>query len=403
MNSTGKRKESISRVILIVLDSVGVGEMPDAAKYNDSGANTLGNIARNYKGLKIPNMISLGASNIDTIDALPKCSNVLGSYAKLAEVSPGKDTTTGHWEMMGIRLEQEFPTYPHGFPKDLLDEFERATGRKAIGNKAASGTEIIKELGEEHQKTGALIVYTSADSVFQIAAHEETVPIETLYEYCRTARKLLVGRHAVGRVIARPFEGSPGNYKRTPRRHDYSLEPPPNMLDFLKESGIRTAGVGKIFDIFAGRGLSDYVTTTSNLDGIKKTIGYIERFSTGLIFTNLVDFDMAYGHRRDIDGYAKALMEFDSNLPEIMKKLKESDVLMITADHGCDPAFVKTTDHTREFVPLLIYGHGIRNGNNLSTVNGFGCIAKTIGGMLGLSDEYLGRINGEDLGPRILA
>ncbi|MEZ7893328.1 MAG: phosphopentomutase [Candidatus Wallbacteria bacterium] len=399
---TETNKDAISRVILIVLDSVGVGQMPDSLKYGDDGVNTFNNIAKNTKNFKVPNLISLGVSNIDTIDALPKCSNVLGSYAKLKELSPGKDTTTGHWEMMGIVLEQEFPTYPNGFPQDLLSEFERLTGRKAIGNCTASGTEIIQRLGEEHQKTGALIVYTSADSVFQIAAHEKTVPIEKLYEYCKIARNLLKGKHAVGRVIARPFEGEPGAYKRTPRRHDYSLEPSLHLLDYLKDAGIRTAGVGKIYDIFACRGLTDYITTTSNADGIKKTLDYIDRFNTGLIFTNLVDFDMVYGHRRDIPGYANSLMEFDAQLPEIIKRMKDNDLLMITADHGCDPAYIKTTDHTREFVPLLIYGKQVKSSLNLGTIDGFTCIAKTIGSLLGLPAETLSKVKGEDLTDKII-
>ena len=399
---TNKANGSISRVILIVLDSVGVGEMPDAAQYGDTGANTFSNIGRDYKNFKVDNLVKLGISNIDSVVSLPKCESPIGCYAKLEEVSPGKDTTTGHWEMMGVKLSQEFPTYPNGFPREVLDEFEKQTGRKAIGNCAASGTEIIERLGEEHQKTGALIVYTSADSVFQIAAHEQTVPIDKLYEYCKIARGILRGKHAVGRVIARPFEGAPGAYKRTPRRHDYSLEPPKNLLDFLKESGIRTAGVGKIYDIFACRGLSDYVTTTSNLDGISKTLDYMDRFSTGLIFTNLVDFDMVYGHRRDVEGYAKSLMEFDARLPEIIKNMNENDVLMITADHGCDPTYTKTTDHTREYVPLLICGQRVRKGLDLKTVRGFTCISKTIGRLLGLSGEYMSQIDGEDLTDRII-
>ena len=399
---TNQVKDSIARIILIVLDSVGVGAMPDAAQYGDAGANTLSNIGRDYKNFKIDNLVKLGISNIDTVTSLAKYESPEGAYAKLEELSPGKDTTTGHWEMMGIKLEQEFPGYPDGFPPEVIEEFENRTGCKTIGNRAASGTQIIEELGETHQKTGALIVYTSADSVFQIAAHEQTVPIEKLYEYCKIARAILRGKHAVGRVIARPFEGVAGAYKRTSRRHDYSLEPPENLLDFLKEAGMRTAGVGKIYDIFAGRGLSDYITSSSNLDGINKTIGYMHRFSTGLIFTNLVDFDMVYGHRRDVEGYAKSLMEFDSHLPEIIKNMNEKDILMITADHGCDPTFVKTTDHTREYVPLLIYGQRVKKGLNLNTIKGFTCIAQTIGSLLGLSGDYLSRIQGEDLSDKIL-
>jgi len=399
---TTQTNDSISRVIIIVLDSVGIGEMPDADKYGDVGSNTFSNIGKAAKEFKIPNLISLGISNIDTVTSVSKCSNPIGTYAKLAELSPGKDTTTGHWEMMGVTLEQEFPSYPNGFPREVLDEFEKQTGRKTIGNYAASGTEIIKDLGEEHQKTGSLIVYTSADSVFQIAAHEETVPLETLYEYCKMARNILRGKHAVGRVIARPFIGSPGEYKRTSHRHDFSLEPPANLLDYLKESGIRTAGVGKIYDIFACRGLSDYVTTSSNADGVKKTLDYMDRFNTGLIFTNLVDFDMVYGHRRDVEGYAKSLMEFDAQLPEIMNRMNDNDVLMITADHGCDPTYTKTTDHTREYVPLLIYGNCVKRGFDLRTVDGFSCIAKTAGRMLGLSGEYLSKIAGVDLTEKIM-
>ena len=302
----------------------------------------------------------------------------VASYARLAETSKGKDTTIGHWEIAGIISERPLPTYPEGFPKEVLDEFSRLTGRGILCNKPYSGTEVIKEFGEEHMKTGDLIVYTSADSVFQVAAHEEIVPIDELYRYCEMARTLLQGEHSVGRVIARPFLGTPGNFARTPRRHDYSLLPPETtMLDVLKEAGYATRGVGKIYDIFAGKSISDTVRIQNNVDGMEKTIAIMEKDFKGLCFVNLVDFDMVYGHRNDIDGYAKAATVFDKQLQEFVEKMRDSDVLMITADHGCDPGF-KGTDHSREYVPFLVYGKDIKAGVNLGTRASFADIAATI-------------------------
>ncbi len=368
----------INRVTLIVLDSAGVGELPDAADYGDKGANTFGNLARAAGGLKLPNMEKMGLGNIIDIQGVsPVEAPESSAYGKASEASSGKDTTIGHWEIAGIIKKNPFPTYPNGFPKEIIEEFESKTGRKVIGNCVASGTQIIEELGDEHVETGALIVYTSADSVFQIAAHEEIVPIDELYRYCEIAREML----SVGRVIARPFIGKSGEYTRTSNRHDYSIEPEGDtVLDRLKSAGKDVLGVGKIYDIFAGRGLTDYVRSKSNMDGVDKTIEYLKQDNKGLIFTNLVDFDMSFGHRRDVQGYKNALEEFDARLPEIMSHMKEDDVLMLTADHGCDPTH-KGTDHTREYIPILVHGKGIQ-GANLGVRNSFADIANTIEEML---------------------
>lgn len=342
------------RIIWIVLDSVGIGELPDAADYGDVGRDTLGHIARS-RPLKLPNLVHLGLANIKPLAHLSPPAHPAGCYGKGATVSPGKDTTTGHWEMAGIWLEQAFPVYPNGFPRELIAEFERQIGRRTLGNKPASGTEVIKELGEEHVRTGFPIVYTSGDSVFQIAAHEDVIPVPELYRMCEIARKLLDGPNRVGRVIARPFTGRAGNFRRTERRHDYAVEPPrPMLLDVLAERGVPVFGVGKIHDIYNGRGVADYATTKNNADGMAKLTEAVSSRKNGLIFANLVDFDMLYGHRKDVEGFARSLEEFDALLGPFLSRLGASDLLLITADHGCDPDPVNpTTDHSREYVPIL--------------------------------------------------
>ncbi|GFZ34153.1 phosphopentomutase [Clostridium zeae] len=368
----------IKRVIWIVLDSVGIGELPDAAKYGDVGSNTLGHVAEFNNGLIIPNMENIGLGNIAGITSLNEVVSPTGCYGKIHEASNGKDTVTGHWEMVGVKSEIAFPTYPDGFPKSVIDKFEEFTGRKVIGNKSASGTEILDELGEEHMKTGALIVYTSADSVFQIAAHEDIVPLEDLYKYCEFAREMLTGEESVARVIARPFLGNPGSFTRTPNRRDYALLPPHDtLLDLLAKKGLNVMAVGKIEDIFSGRGITEAVHTKDNMDGVDKTLEYIKEDKDGLIFTNLVDFDMKWGHRRDAKSYGKGLEEFDARLPEIISSMKDTDVLFITADHGCDPTF-RGTDHTREYVPFLAYGAQLKKGFNLGTRIGFFDMGQTI-------------------------
>ena len=352
------------RILWIVLDSVGIGELPDAADYGDVGRDTLGHVARS-RPLQLPNLVRLGLGNIKPLAHLPPHPHPEGSYGKGATVSPGKDTTTGHWEMAGIWLDQAFPVYPDGFPKPLIEEFERQIGRLTLGNKPASGTEIIKELGEEHVRTGHPIVYTSGDSVFQIAAHEEVIPIAELYRQCEIARKLLDGPHRVGRVIARPFTGQDGSFRRTERRHDYAVEPPrPMLLDVLEERRIPVFGVGKIHDIYNGRGVDSYVTTRNNADGMAKISQTLARQPSGLIFANLVDFDMLYGHRKDVEGFAQSLEEFDTQLGPLLSSLQSNDLIMITADHGCDPDPINpTTDHSREYVPILAYTPGSPGAN----------------------------------------
>ncbi len=379
----------MKRIFLIVLDSVGIGEMPDAADYGDKGTNTLA-AAASSPFFSMPNMRKLGLFNIDGVTCGQKTDTPAASIARMKEASKGKDTTIGHWEIAGIVSERPLPTYPDGFPQEVLDEFSEKTGRGVLCNKPYSGTEVIRDYGDEHVKTGKLIVYTSADSVFQVAAHEEVVPLEKLYEYCHTAREMLQGEHGVGRVIARPFVGSSGNYTRTPHRHDYSLLPPKKtMLDVLKEAGKEVLAVGKINDIFAGRGITDFVYTESNQDGIEKTLAWMDRDFEGICFTNLVDYDMLYGHRRDIDGYAKALTYFDNRLPEILAKLGEEDVLMITADHGCDPAYQLSTDHTREHTPFIMYGKQI-TPVNYGTRKSFADIAATVLTLLGVPGHIAG-------------
>ena len=379
----------MKRIFLFVLDSFGIGAMPDSESFGDVGVNTLAACATS-KELNIPNMIAAGLGSIDGVSCLSG-EHVAGACARLQEASMGKDTTIGHWEIAGIVSPNPLPTYPEGFPEEVLEPFRQATGRGILANAPWSGTAVIEEFGDEHVKTGDLIVYTSADSVFQIAAHEEVVPLEQLYEYCRIARQQLPGKHGVGRVIARPFIGTSGAYKRTSNRHDYSLEPPARtMLDAIKESGKASIGVGKIHDIFAGRGTTEHVYNKSNTNGMEHAMHYADVDFEGLCFVNLVDFDMLYGHRRDIDGYAKALTEFDRWLPGFMAKMGEEDLVMITADHGCDPAYAATTDHTREYVPLLILGKGVKNVN-LGTRTNFADIAATVTELLEVPFETPGR------------
>ena len=364
----------IKRVFIIVLDSVGIGAAPDAADFGDAGANTMYRIF-DSEYFNIPNLIDLGLGSIEGIDYLPASWSHKAAVCRLEEKSRGKDTTTGHWEMMGIISKKPMPTYPDGFPKEILDEFSRRVGRGVICNKPYSGTDVIRDYGKQHVDTGDLIVYTSADSVFQIAAHEELVPPETLYEYCRIAREILQGDHAVGRVIARPFVGTEGAYKRTENRHDFSLTPPaPTAMDAIGNAGLDVISIGKIYDIFSGAGIKKSLPTHNNREGMQTLLEVQKTDFRGLCFANLVDFDMLYGHRQDIDGYAKALSEFDAWLPEFMAGMEESDVLMITADHGCDPGD-NSTDHTREMVPLIIYGSQIRPCN-METHVGFANIGK---------------------------
>ena len=388
----------INNVTLIVLDSVGIGELPDAYKYGDEGSNTLGNILKNVENIKLKNLNKLGLGSIEGVDGLGHIDEVIGSYGRLKEKSAGKDTTNGHWEIGGIILNEPFPTFPNGFPSELIQKFEGLIGTKILGNKAASGTKIIEELGEEHIKTGYPIVYTSADSVFQIAAHEEVIPVNRLYEMCEIARRILVDKYAVGRVIARPFIGQPGAFVRTSNRRDFSLKPVEDtMLDIIKKAGLNVMAVGKIEDIFCGQGITESVHTKDNMDGVDKTIEFIKKHKKGLIFTNLVDFDMKYGHRNDVKGYAQALEEFDLRIPEIIENLQDDEVLIITADHGCDPT-TASTDHSREYVPVLIYGKKIKKGINIGTRNTFADIGATVLDLLGLK----GLSNGESFAHLIL-
>ncbi len=376
------------RIFLIVLDSVGIGEMPDAKNYGDEGSNTLKSCYDTGK-LCVPNMEKLGLFNIDGNDYAKPCENPIGVYGRMTEKSKGKDTTTGHWEMMGIILESPFPTYPDGFPEEIISEFEKRTGRKVICNKTYSGTEVIKDYGEEHMKTGALIVYTSADSVFQIAAHEDIVPVETLYEYCETAREILCGKHAVGRVIARPFEAE-YPFKRTSRRHDFSLKPTgKTALLYISESGLETIGVGKIYDIFAADGITKAIRVIGNDIDMEETLKIQSEDFKGLCFVNLVDFDMSFGHRNDVSGYTNALNEFDLWLGKFIGNMRDEDLLIITADHGCDPV-TESTDHSREYTPLLTYRNGI-TPKNLGTRDSFSDIGKTICACLSVKNELVGK------------
>lgn len=385
-------EHDMKRIFLVVLDSVGVGELPDANLYGDVGSNTL-YAASTSSYFHMPNMQSLGLFHIDGVrekfNIGPDVSYE-GCVGRLAEKSKGKDTTTGHWEIAGLIMDRPFPTYPQGFPDDIIKSFERETGRKVLCNLPYSGTDVIRDYGKEHVETGALIVYTSADSVFQIAAHEEVIPLTELYRYCEIARRLLTGQHGVGRVIARPFLGTFPDYKRTVNRHDFSLVPPePTMLDLLKEAGRQTLAVGKIYDIFAEKGITDTVRTHDNAEGIEKLIERMKWEFEGLCFVNLVDFDMIYGHRNDVDGYAKALTSFDEKLPDILAGLREEDILMITADHGCDP-LTPSTDHSREYIPLVIYGDSVKKGFNLGTRQTYADIAATVLDYFGVDNKTAG-------------
>jgi len=390
-------------VFLIVLDSFGIGEMADAPQYGDENVNTLRSVAAS-SCFRVPNLERLGLFQIDGVAEEPAIrslatvdkAQVIGRYARMAERSRGKDTTIGHWEIAGLVSHRPLPTYPQGFPKEVLEEFSRRTGRGVLCNLPYSGTRVIQEYGDAHMRTGDLIVYTSADSVFQIAAHEEIVPVEQLYAYCRMAREILQGEHGVGRVIARPFVGPAGGmFTRTPRRHDFSLEPPGvTMLDQLSQAGKSVIAVGKIQDIFAGKGITEHVYTGGNEEGISRTLEYLDRDFEGLCFVNLVDYDMLYGHRRDVEGYARALSDFDEKLPEIMEKMGSEDLLMITADHGCDPAYTRTTDHTREYTPFLLYGRNVIPGN-MGTRDTFADIGATVLQYFGIRPE----IDGEGMFP----
>ena len=379
----------MKRIFLIVLDSFGVGALPDSKDFGDVGVNTLAACATSSQ-LQIPTMIAAGLGLIDGVSCLPKPTAPTGAYGRLVEASMGKDTTIGHWEIAGVVSPKPMPTYPNGFPEEVLAPFRAATGRGILCNQPISGTKAIELYGDEHVRTGDLIVYTSADSVFQIAAHEEVVPLEELYRDCRIARQQLQGKHGVGRVIARPFVGTSGNYRRTSNRHDFSLEPPSEtMLDAIQKAGLASIAVGKIFDIFAGRGMTEHVYNASNADGLDHAMDYAKEDFHGLCFVNLVDFDMLYGHRRDIDGYAKALTEFDRWLPSFLEQLGDEDLVMITADHGCDPAYLATTDHTREYVPLLVLGKAVKPVN-LGTRKTFADIAATVTALLGVPYETPG-------------
>jgi phosphopentomutase len=369
------------RACVIVLDAVGAGELPDAGQYGDEGSNTLGNVAKAVGGLDLPNMEALGLGNVEPLEGCPPQPGAPAVAGRLLERSKGKDTTTGHWEMMGIVTAQAFPTYPHGFPHDVIDPFMHKTGRGVLGNKVASGTEIIQELGEEHQKTGKWIVYTSADSVFQIAAHEQTVPLEELYEACRDAREILTGKHAVGRVIARPFIGEPGNYTRTPNRHDFSLVPrTPNYLTLVRDAGTKVYGVGKIGDIFAHQNIDESQPTKSNIDGIQATEKLLQELDEGFVFVNLVETDMLWGHRNDPVNFHRCLQDFDRRLPDLLEALRPGDLLIITSDHGCDPT-TPSTDHSREYAMLLAYVAG-RNAAGQIHEGEFGDVGATVNAWL---------------------
>lgn len=380
----------MKRAILIVLDSVGIGEMPDAHLYGDVGSNTLGNIAKAVGGMDIPNLEASGLGNIAPLLGVKNQDKPLAAFGKSAELSVGKDTVTGHWEMSGVILEKPLNTYPDGFSKEIMDAFEEKIGRKTIGNEVASGTEIIERLGEEHVKTGYPIIYTSADSVFQIAAHEEVIPLKELYRYCEIAREMLVGDWQVGRVIARPFIGEDGAFKRTSNRKDYSLDPfNKTILEYVKEAGKNVMCVGKIEDVFNSIGVTHSVHTKNNLEGVRETLHFMEKDMPGLIWANLVDFDMQFGHRNDYNGYYNAIREFDEKLPEILGKMSDEDILIITADHGCDPT-TASTDHSREYIPILVYGRSVKAGADLGTRRTFSDIGKTILDYLDIENELYG-------------
>lgn len=384
-------RKMMKRIFLIVLDSFGIGAAPDAADFGDENTNTLGSVVKSEKFF-CPNLQKLGLFNIEGVTCAAPVERPAGNYGRLREKSRGKDTIIGHWELAGIISKKAMPVFPDGFPAGFVEELEKRTGRKCICNKPYSGTEVIKKYGEEHLKTGDLILYTSADSVCQIAANEAVIPVEQLYSYCETARELLAGDLAVGRVIARPFTGtSAENFTRTPNRHDFALSPPsPTMLDILESHGKDVISIGKIRDIFNGKGITESYKTTGNADGMEKISKISERDFSGLCFLNLVDFDMLYGHRRDVDGYAQALTDFDRFLTDFMQDMKADDLLMITADHGCDPAYMKTTDHTREEVPVLMYSKSVRGGVNYGIRDGFTCVANTVCRQLGLESDFYG-------------
>jgi phosphopentomutase len=388
------RMRPFNRIILVVLDSLGIGAQPDAADWGDAGRDTLGHIAEHYR-LNIPNFARLGLANIRPLAGVDPVARPEGAYGKATLLSPGKDTTAGHWEMAGVILDRPFPTYPHGFPRDLMDRFEQAIGRKTLGNYPASGTEIIKQLGEEHVKTGRPIVYTSGDSVFQVAAHEDIIPIEELYRICSIARELLQGENRVGRVIARPFTGAPGSFKRTERRHDYAVEPPrPMLLDLLAGGGLEVTGIGKIPDIFLKRGISRALPGRNNREALESTVSALDNARPGLVFTNMVDFDMLYGHRLDIEGYAHAIEEADALLPRLLSGLSPADLLILTADHGCDP-LGPSTDHSREYVPVLATGAEMARVNLgiRATLADIGAsIAENFGLTLQHGTSFLGQI-----------
>lgn len=382
----------MKRAILIVLDSVGVGELKDAKSYGDEGSHTLDNVYKTCNGIKINELEKLGIGNIEGVKAPKKCDNAIGAFGRCEEASKGKDTVTGHWEISGVILEEPLNTYPQGFSDDIINEFKkRANVEGILGNIVASGTQIIEDLGEEHVKTGYPIIYTSADSVFQIAAHEDVISVEKLYEMCEIARNMLVDKWAVGRVIARPFIGEAPNFKRTSNRRDYALDPfSKTMLEYLKDANYEVAAVGKIEDIYNKKGITNAVHTKSNMDGVDKTLEYMDTVKEGLIFTNLVDFDMLYGHRNDTIGYGKALEDFDNRLQEIYSKMQEEDILIITADHGCDPT-TSSTDHSREHIPVLVYGKNVKPGVNIGTRETFADIGKTILDFFNVENKLVGK------------
>ena len=381
----------MKRVILIVLDSVGIGELPDAKAFNDEGSHTLDNTFKACNGLNLPNLKKLGLGNIEGVNSLGKEKCVKGSFGKAMEKSMGKDTITGHWEIAGVITKTPLKTYPNGFPEDIIEEFkEKANVEGVLGNKVASGTEIIKELGEEHIKTKYPIIYTSADSVFQIAAHEEVIPLDRLYDMCKKAREFLVGDKIIGRVIARPFIGKEGNFTRTSNRHDYALDPfSKTILDYIKENNMEVKSVGKIKDIFNSKGITEGISTKSNMDGVDKTLNFMKEDFSGLIFTNLVEFDMNFGHRNDAIGYGKALEDFDNRMEEIFNAMKKEDILIITADHGCDPTTL-STDHSREYIPILVYGENIKENINIGVQSSFSNIGKTILDYLSIDNNIYG-------------
>ncbi len=388
----------IKRVILVVLDGVGAGANPDARTYGDDGASSLEHCAQAVGGLELHNLGRIGLGNITPILGTPPAENALGSYGRMVEKAAGKDSTTGHWEMTGLVLHKPFPTYPHGFPASLVKQFEKAIGREVLGNKAASGTEIIKELGEEHLRTGRPILYTSADSVFQLAAHQDVIPLEELYNMCRIARGMLTGEHAVGRVIARPFTGTPGNFTRTEHRRDFSLPPVgTTLLDVLKDGGKEVIGIGKIEDLFAGRGLTRRDHTETNKDGMAATLRWLERDFTGLLFVNLVEFDMLWGHRRDSQGYAQALRDVDKWFARVQKVMRSEDAIFFAADHGNDPTY-RGSDHTREQVPLLAYGQPVRAGVNLGTRSTFADLGQTVAQAFDVSPLVAGTSFAHEIG-----